>query len=153
MVTMVIIGCCLTASLIAIVTLMITYRKMWIRARSVNTELIIRMTEKCGADASRDIMFKKKEDARRELPKNAWVSVDERMPKNLDVVLINNPYIQVALYREHLGFVPITHVKQHGVKYKEETQRMYSGVTHWMPIPIIPEDSFTFEKGFKEEKQ
>jgi len=133
---MVIIGCCLTASLIAIVTLMITYRKMWIRARSVNTELIIRMTE-----------------ARRELSKCVWVSVDERMPKNMDVVLISNSYIQMALYRETIGFIPITHVKQYGVKYEEATQRMYSGVTHWMPIPTIPEDSFTFEKGFKEEKQ
>lgn len=52
----------LVVALVVVATLMSTYRKLWINARAVNTELIIRLTEKCGGDSVRDIMFEPKDE-------------------------------------------------------------------------------------------
>lgn len=61
-----------------------------------------------------------------------WVSVEERLPENQDIVLVRGEYGGKAtayLYGKDSGFIV----------YGEDAYNVFGEVTHWMPIPDLEE--------------
>lgn len=61
-----------------------------------------------------------------------WVSVEERLPENQDIVLVRGEYGGKAtayLHGKDSGFIV----------YGEDAYKVFGEVTHWMPIPDLEE--------------
>lgn len=63
---------------------------------------------------------------------STWVSVEERLPENQDIVLVRDEYGGKAtayLHGKDSGFII----------YGEDAYKVFGEVTHWMPIPDLEE--------------
>lgn len=63
---------------------------------------------------------------------STWVSVEERLPENQDIVLVRGEYGGKAtayLHGKDSGFII----------YGEDAYKVFGEVTHWMPIPDLEE--------------
>ena len=61
-----------------------------------------------------------------------WISVEERLPENQDIVLVRGEYGGKAtayLHGKDSGFIV----------YGEDAYKVFGEVTHWMPIPDLEE--------------
>lgn len=61
-----------------------------------------------------------------------WISVEERLPENQDIVLVRDEYGGKAtayLHGKDSGFIV----------YGEDAYRVFGEITHWMPIPDLEE--------------
>ena len=61
-----------------------------------------------------------------------WISVEERLPENQDIVLVRGEYGGKAtayLHGKDSGFIV----------YGEDAYKVFGEVTHWMPIPDLGE--------------
>ena len=61
-----------------------------------------------------------------------WISVEERLPYDQDIVLVRGEYGGKATAYYHgnnSGFIT----------YGEEAYKVFGEVTHWMPIPALEE--------------
>lgn len=61
-----------------------------------------------------------------------WVSVEERLPENQDIVLVRDEYGGKAtayLHGKNSGFIV----------YGEDAYKVFAEITHWMPIPDLEE--------------
>ena len=63
---------------------------------------------------------------------STWISVEERLPENQDIVLVRGEYGGKAtayLHGKDSGFIV----------YGEDAYKVFGEVTHWMPIPDLEE--------------
>ncbi len=61
-----------------------------------------------------------------------WISVEERLPENQDIVLVRDEYGGKAtayLHGKDSGFIV----------YGEDAYKVFGEITHWMPIPDLEE--------------
>lgn len=61
-----------------------------------------------------------------------WISVEDKLPINQDVVLVrtdNNCYSTAYLHGKESGFIT----------YGEDAYKVFGEITHWMPIPSFDE--------------
>lgn len=61
-----------------------------------------------------------------------WISIDERMPENQDIVLVRSEYGGKAtayFHGKNSGFIT----------YGEDAYKVFGDITHWMPIPALEE--------------
>lgn len=65
-------------------------------------------------------------------PKNPWISVEERLPENQDIVLVRSEYGGKAtayFHGKNSGFIT----------YGEDAYKVFGDITHWMSIPALEE--------------
>lgn len=61
-----------------------------------------------------------------------WISVEERLPDNQDIVLVRGEYggkCTAYLHGKNSGFIT----------YGEDAYKVFGEITHWMPIPKFDE--------------
>lgn len=73
-----------------------------------------------------------KKGAEWQAKQSPWISVEERLPENQDIVLVRGEYGGKAtayLHGKDSGFIV----------YGEDAYKVFGEVTHWMPIPDLGE--------------
>lgn len=61
---------------------------------------------------------------------DTWISVEERLPENQDIVLVRSEYGGKAtayFHGKNSGFIT----------YGEDAYKVFGDITHWMPIPAL----------------
>lgn len=61
-----------------------------------------------------------------------WISVEDRLPDNQDIVLVRGEYggkCTAYLHGKNSGFIT----------YGEDAYKVFGEITHWMPIPKFDE--------------
>lgn len=61
-----------------------------------------------------------------------WISVEDRLPDNQDIVLVRDEYDRFCiayLHSENSGFIT----------YGEDAYNFFGEITHWIPIPKFDE--------------
>ncbi len=61
-----------------------------------------------------------------------WISVEDRLPDNQDIVLVRDEYDRFCtayLHGKNSGFIT----------YGEDAYNFFGEITHWMPIPKFDE--------------
>lgn len=97
-------------------------------AAKQNAEIEIKKVLNVRATAERSFIAGAEWNAKQ----SPWISVEDRLPDNQDIVLVRGEYggkCTAYLHGKNSGFIT----------YGEDAYKVFGEITHWMPIPKFDE--------------